>query len=151
VLRPGFGESTQDEAVLWIDADHARLHRVHITLEGYPTTRGAHVDTTFLEYHRIGPYLLPARFFERMRGPLRIAAHEWHVTALDLDRGWTRADVIDPGGGFRGQSGRIGAIGPRLSAAGAPAARTGTPARTARRPRAAWRPRPQSRRLRQRP
>lgn len=97
-LRPGFGESAQDEAVLWIDADDARLYRVHITLEGYPTTRGAHVDTTFLEHRRVGPYLLPVRFFERVRGPLRIPAHEWWVTGIDLDRNWTRADVTDPAG-----------------------------------------------------
>lgn len=97
-LRPGFGEAAQDEAVLWIDADTARLHRVHITLEGFPATRGAHVDTTFLEHRRVGPYLLPVRFFERVRGPLRIDAHEWRVTGIDLDRGWSRGHVADPAG-----------------------------------------------------
>jgi len=33
-----------------------------MTLEGFETTRGAHVDTTFLEYLQVGPYLLPSRF-----------------------------------------------------------------------------------------
>jgi hypothetical protein len=95
-LSPGFGESGTDRVVLWIDATSARLFRVHMTLEGFETTRGAHVDTTFLEYRQVGPYLLPSRFSERVRGPLRIMAHEWHVTGFDLDRGWTDADVLGP-------------------------------------------------------
>lgn len=95
-LSPGFGESSSDQVVLWIDAANARLFRVHMTLEGFETTRGAHVDTTFLAYLQAGPYLLPSRFSERVRGPLRIMAHEWHVTAIDLDRGWTDADLRGP-------------------------------------------------------
>lgn len=95
-LRPGFGESDADQVVLWIDAGTSRLYRVHMTLEGFETTRGAHVDTTFLAYHQVGPFLLPSRFSERVRGPLRVMAHEWHVTGVDLDRGWTNAEVSGP-------------------------------------------------------
>lgn len=95
-LRPGFGEAETDQVVLWIDAASARLFRVHMTLEGFETTRGAHVDTTFLDYHQVGPYLLPSRFSERVRGPLRIMAHEWQVTGFDLDRGWTDEEVSGP-------------------------------------------------------
>ncbi len=102
-LRPGFGQSTEDRAVLWIDAQDFRLFRIHQTLEGFESTQGAHVDTTFLEYRRVGPYLFPVRFLERVRGPLRIKAHAWRVTGLDLDRGWTEADVRDPQG-FRGKA-----------------------------------------------
>lgn len=104
-IRPGFGRSAQDDAVLWIDAGTARLYRIHQTLEGFPTTQGAHVDTTFLAYQRAGGYLFPVRFLERVRGPLRIKAHEWRVTGLDLDRGWTREDVVDPAG-FGGAAAR---------------------------------------------
>ncbi len=95
-LSPGFGESSSDQVVLWIDAASSRLFRVHMTLEGFETTRGAHVDTTFLAYHQAGPYLLPSRFSERVRGPVKIMAHEWHVTGMDLDRGWTDAEVSGP-------------------------------------------------------
>lgn len=108
-LEPGFGRSPRDHAVLWIDADSARLYRVHQTLEGFPTTVGAHVDTTFLEYRRVGPYLFPVRFLERVRGPVRIKAHEWHVTGIDLDRGWNAEDVSDPAG-FRGVAARTAAV-----------------------------------------
>lgn len=100
-LQPGFGHAARDRAVLWIDADTSRLYRIHQTIDGYPTTVGAHVDTTFLEYREAGGYLFPVRFLERVRGPLRIKAHEWRVTGLDLGRGWTAADVEDPAG-FRG-------------------------------------------------
>lgn len=101
-LSPGFGESESDQVVLWIDAETARLFRVHMTLEGFETTIGAHVDTTFLAYQQAGPFLLPSRFSERVRGPLKMLAHEWHVTGIDLDRGWTDADVS--GSDFSGRA-----------------------------------------------
>lgn len=101
-LSPGFGESESDQAVLWIDVESSRLFRIHMTLEGFATTVGAHVDTTFLAYQQAGPFLLPSRFSERVRGPLRILAHEWHVTGIDLDRGWTDADVS--GSDFSGRA-----------------------------------------------
>jgi hypothetical protein len=92
-VRPGFGESAEDQVVLWIDAETSRLFRVHMTLNGFETTQGAHVDTTFLDYRQVGPYLLPVRFHERVRGPLRISAHDWHTTGIDLDRGWSDSDI----------------------------------------------------------
>jgi len=95
-LQPGFGESQTDQVVLWIDASTSRLFRVHMTLNGFETTQGAHVDTTFLAYRQVGAFLLPTRFFERVLGPIRIGAHEWHTTGIDLDRGWTREDVSGP-------------------------------------------------------
>lgn len=95
-LAPGFGEAATDDVVLWIDAGTARLFRVHMTLNGFETTQGAHVDTTFLAYRQVGPYLLPTRFHERVRGPIRITAHEWWTTGIDLDRGWTDAEVSGP-------------------------------------------------------
>ena len=101
-LQPGFGEARNDQVLLWIDAESARLFRIHMTLNGFETTQGAHVDTTLLDYRQVGPYLLPVRFSERVRGPLRIKAHEWHVTEIDLDRGWTLKDVS--GAAFTGKA-----------------------------------------------
>jgi hypothetical protein len=95
-LEPGFGEAAQDQVVLWIDARDSRLYRVHMTLNGFETTQGAHVDTTFLDYRQVGRYLLPTSFHERVRGPVRIDAHTWHTTGIDLDRGWSDADVTGP-------------------------------------------------------
>ncbi len=87
-LRPGLGRSSRDELVLWIDAQTLRTYRLHITLEGYRTTRGAHVDVTYLAYRERAGLLFPVRFSERVRGPIAIKAHDWHWTGLDLNRGW---------------------------------------------------------------
>lgn len=87
-LRPGLGRAPRDELVLWIDAQTSRTYRVHITLEGYRTTRGAHVDVTYLAYRERAGLLLPVRFSERVRGPIAIKAHDWRWTGLDLNRGW---------------------------------------------------------------
>lgn len=95
-LEPGFGEAARDEVVLWFDASTSLLFRVHMTLNGFETTQGAHVDTTFLAYREVGPFVLPVKFAERVRGPLRIKAHDWEVTGIDLDRGWRLEDVSGP-------------------------------------------------------
>lgn len=79
-LRPGFGEAEEDQVVLWIDPDFHLLFRVHLTLNGFETTQGAHVDTTFLAYEQVGDYVFPTQFEERVRGPLRIHAHDWRIT-----------------------------------------------------------------------
>lgn len=92
-VRPGFGESKEDDVVLWIDRDSARLFRIHMSLKGFQTTARAHVDTTFLEYRDVAGYLLPVSFHERVRGPLRIDAHTWWTTGIDTDRGWRDEDV----------------------------------------------------------
>lgn len=100
-VRPGFGEAVEDQVVLWIDAGTGRLFRIHMSLNGFETTVGAHVDTTFLDYRDVAGYLLPVRFHERVRGPLRIDAHTWWVTGLDAGRGW-REDEVTGGEAFRG-------------------------------------------------
>jgi len=81
-LRPGFGFSEQDEAILWINDDTGYLELVHFTIEGLASTRGAHVDVAFDDHKEIDGYIWPTSFFERVRGPVRITAHTWEV--LDL-------------------------------------------------------------------
>jgi hypothetical protein len=95
-LSPGFGEAKSDDVVLWINPQTHLLYRVHLTLNGFETTQGAHVDTTFLAYRKLGRFTLPVQFNERVRGPIRIPAHEWHTTDMDRDRGWQPADVQGP-------------------------------------------------------
>ncbi|MDQ6648161.1 MAG: hypothetical protein M3Y93_13205 [Pseudomonadota bacterium] len=92
-ISPGLGEAKHDQVVLWINAQTHLLYRVHFTLNGFETTQGAHVDTTFLAYRKLGRFTLPVKFKERVRGPIRLTAHEWHTTAMDFDRGWQPADV----------------------------------------------------------
>ncbi len=94
-VRPGFGESAADDVVIWVDRETGRLFRIHMSLNGFETTVGAHVDTTFLEYRDVAGYLLPVRFHERVRGPLRIDAHTWWTTGIDTGRGWRDEDVLN--------------------------------------------------------
>lgn len=96
-LEPGFGEAEADQVVMWIHPETDLLYRVHITLNGFEPTQGAHVDTTFLEYAEVEGFTLPTRFEERVRGPLRLFVHEWWVTGRDSKRGWSSADVDGPG------------------------------------------------------
>ncbi|WP_018938134.1 MULTISPECIES: hypothetical protein [unclassified Thioalkalivibrio] len=96
-IEPGFGEADEDRVVMWIHPETDLLYRVHVTLNGFGPTQGAHVDTTFLEYAEIEGYTLPTRFEERVRGPLRLFVHEWWVTGRDSGRGWATADVRGPG------------------------------------------------------
>ncbi|MDZ7791542.1 MAG: hypothetical protein U5L08_13820 [Xanthomonadales bacterium] len=95
-IEPGFGRAESDQVVAWIDPDSHRLFRVHITLNGFETTQGAHVDTTFSGYVEQGGYWFPTTFEERVRGPIRIHAHDWRITGRDLDRGWRPEDVEGP-------------------------------------------------------
>lgn len=86
-LRPGFGLSAQDDAVLWIDAESGRLKLVHFTIEGLASTRGAHVDVAFAEHRAIEGFVWPTEFFERVRGPVKVKAHRWEMQSLELQRG----------------------------------------------------------------
>ncbi|MDR6990271.1 hypothetical protein [Luteimonas sp. 3794] len=103
-IAPGFGEAANDTVIAWFDAQTHLLHRVHLTLNGFPSTQGAHVDTTMTGYRALDGVMLPTRFHERVRGPLRIDAHTWWVTGLDAGRGWTAGDVAE--GGFNGSAAR---------------------------------------------
>lgn len=95
-ISPGFGEADEDQVVVWIDPDSYRMFRVHITLNGFETTQNAHVDTTFFDYVELGGYWFPNTYEERVRGPIRIDAHDWRITGRDIDRGWAPEDVEGP-------------------------------------------------------
>lgn len=103
VLEPGFGLSERDEVILWVDVETEQTYRMHITLEGYRTTRGAHADVTFLAMEDVDGYLLPTRFHERVVAPLGIDAHSWSLTGLDINRGLSldEVDGADWSGGAR--------------------------------------------------
>ncbi|WP_124916957.1 hypothetical protein [Alteromonas flava] len=93
VLRPGIGESDQDYITLWVNKRTLLTYRLHITLEGFESTRGAHVDTSYLKYQTFDNYVLPVHFFERVVGPINIDAHEWWYTGIDINRGLTAKDL----------------------------------------------------------
>ncbi|GGW73087.1 hypothetical protein [Alteromonas halophila] len=92
-LTPGIGFSQRDHITLWVDKETRLTFRLHITLEGFESTKGAHVDTTFLAYTQLGEFTLPTHFFERVAGPIKIDAHEWWYTGIDINRGLDESDL----------------------------------------------------------
>jgi len=84
VFEPGFGLSSRDEVVAYIDAATKRLFRVWLTIEGFRTTKGATVDVTYLDYENISGYLFPSKLDERVRAPISIHAHSWWNTHMNL-------------------------------------------------------------------
>jgi len=95
-MVPGIGESERDEIVLWIDPTTWLTWRVHITLEGYATTKGAHVDVTFEQYVKHDKYIFPSVFFERVLGPISIDAHEWRSFNHQLNQGLSPEGLTRP-------------------------------------------------------
>lgn len=56
------------------------------------------MDPTFLEYRQIDRMLVPTRFSERVRGPIRIDAHDWWMTGADMARRWDETAASGPNG-----------------------------------------------------
>ena len=92
--QPGFGYSSADEIILWIDKQSLRTFRIQITLQGHSTTQNAHVEVDYLEFIQSGDYLFPSVFFERVKAPIAIDAHAWHLTGLDINRGSSVTDYL---------------------------------------------------------
>ncbi len=109
VLRPGLGQVTMDRVAVFIDRDDATTRRVRFTLEGYEGTRGAVAETDTFEHQRRFGVLWPMRSYEEVVHPLRLPAHDWYVTGLDVNRGYTVQDLA--GAQFTGAAaGAAGAL-----------------------------------------
>jgi hypothetical protein len=87
-LRPGLGQVALDRASLLIDRDDAITRRLRFTLEGFPGTRGAVAEVDTFEHRRLFGVLWPMRSYEEVVHPLRLPAHDWYITGLDVNRGY---------------------------------------------------------------
>ena len=95
-LRPGLGQVAQDRVAVCIDRDDAVTRRVRFTLEGYESTRGAVAEVDTFEHQRRFGVLWPMRSYEEVVHPLRLPAHDWHITGLDVNRGYSAQDLAGP-------------------------------------------------------
>lgn len=95
-LRPGLGQVAQDRVSLCVDRATGLVRRMRFTLEGFAGTRGAvaRVDT-FDHEDRFGVFW-PMRSYEEVEHPLRLPAHDWHITGLDVNRGYGAAALKGP-------------------------------------------------------
>ncbi len=87
-LSPGLGHAATDRVSLLIDRDDHVTRRLRFTLEGYEGTRGAVAEVDRFEHARRFGLLLPMRSYEEVVHPLRLPAHDWFVTGLDVNRGY---------------------------------------------------------------
>jgi hypothetical protein len=93
-VSPGLGLSANDRVDLAVDVQDRTTRRIRFTLEGFAGTRGAVAEVDTYEHERRDGIVWPMRSFERVVHPLGgLAAHDWRITGLDLDRGYGLADV----------------------------------------------------------
>jgi hypothetical protein len=111
-LQPGLGQSALDRVALCIDRDDAVTRRLRFTLEGYAGTRGAVAEVDTFEHRRLFGVLWPMRSYEEVVHPLRLPAHDWYVTGLDVNRGYGAEAVSGPL--FTGLAARPAAVLPPL-------------------------------------
>lgn len=86
---PGLGLSALDRIALCIDRDDRLTRRVRFTLEGSANTRGAVAETDTFDHERRFGVVWPMRSFERVVHPIALPAHDWRITGLDVNRGYT--------------------------------------------------------------
>jgi len=87
-LSPGLGLVSRDRLALLVDREDSVTRRVRFTLEGFTGTRGAVAEVDTFEHQRRFGVLWPMRSYEEVVHPLRLPAHDWHVTGLDVNRGY---------------------------------------------------------------
>jgi hypothetical protein len=52
------------------------------------------VEVDLLDYRELAGVHWPTRFFERVLRPPPIGVHQWRVTGLDVNRGFTAQDML---------------------------------------------------------
>jgi hypothetical protein len=93
VLRPGFGGSAEDRAILFIDRQDKLVRRVWLTLEGTEPSKGAVVGVDYRAYADVGGVRWPVKMYETVVRPFAgLPAHDFWVTGLELNRGLERSD-----------------------------------------------------------
>lgn len=87
-LSPGLGRVAADRLALCIDRDDALMRRIRFTLDGTVGTQGAVAEVDTYDPVRRHDIVWPTRWYERVRHPIALPAHDWHLTGLDVDRGY---------------------------------------------------------------
>lgn len=95
-LSPGLGLVGRDRIALCIDRRDRLTRRVRFTLEGFPGTRGAVAEVDTHDHARHFGVTWPMRSYERVVHPLALPAHDWHITGLDVDRGYPSTAIGGP-------------------------------------------------------
>ncbi len=95
-LAPGLGRSALDRLSLYLDRSDRVMRRVRFTLEGFPSTQGAVAEVDTFEHERRFGVLWPMRSYERIAHPFPLPAHDWRITGLDVNRGYSADELRGP-------------------------------------------------------
>jgi len=86
-IAPGNGFSSHDRLALFIDRKERLMRRIRFTLDGFAGTLGAIAETETFDHQTLHGVRWPTRFYERVVRPIRLPAHDWRLTGLDVNRG----------------------------------------------------------------
>ena len=95
-LAPGLGRVPLDRVALCVDRSDRLVRRVRFTLEGFAGTRGAVAEVDTYDHERRFGVVWPMRSFERVVHPIALPAHDWRITGLDVNRGYSAQALMGP-------------------------------------------------------
>lgn len=95
-IAPGNGFSSQDQLALFIDRKERLMRRIRFTLDGFAGTLGAIAETETFDHVTLHGVRWPTRFYERVVRPIRLPAHDWRLTGLDVNRGLQTNEIDGP-------------------------------------------------------
>lgn len=95
-LAPGLGHANLDQAALFIDRRERLARRVRFSLEGLESAKGTVHEVDMFDHIALHGMRLPTRFAEMRVHPTLIAVRDWRVVGVDVNRGFTAADLAGP-------------------------------------------------------
>jgi hypothetical protein len=95
-LSPGLGRAATDRVAVCIDRDERLMRRVRFTLEGFANTQGAVAEVDTFDHERRFGVVWPMRSYERVVHPIALPAHDWRITGLDVNRGYSARELAGP-------------------------------------------------------
>lgn len=95
-LSPGLGQVASDRVAVCIDRKDGIVRRLRFTLEGFANTQGAVAEVDTFDHEQRFGVTWPMRSYERIVHPVSLPAHDWHVTGLDVNRGYAAEALSGP-------------------------------------------------------
>jgi hypothetical protein len=95
-LAPGLGHANVDQAALFIDRQERLARRVRFSLDGLESTKGTVHEVDMFDHMALHGMRLPTRFAEMRVRPVLIPVRDWRLVGLDVNRGFTAADLAGP-------------------------------------------------------
>jgi hypothetical protein len=92
-LAPGLGLSRLDRIALFIDRKERLLRRVRFPLDELQSAPDAIAEVEMHDHVTLHGVRWPTRFYQRLVRPIRLPLHDWQVTGLDVNRGYSAADL----------------------------------------------------------